>query len=47
MTVSLPSPSLFRSSWLTGFESTSHITRTQGRIDMLAATQHDVQVAAD
>lgn len=38
---------LFRSFWLAGFESASHITRAGVRIDMLAATQHIEQADGD
>ncbi len=34
-------PSLFRSFWLAGFESSCHRTRGGVRLDMLEATQHD------
>lgn len=34
-------PSLFRSPWLAGFESSCHRTRGGVRLDMLEATQHD------
>ena len=34
-------PSLFRSFWVGGFESSCHRTRTGARLDMLEATQHD------
>ena len=34
-------PRLFRSFWLAGFESATHITKSGERLDMLAATQHD------
>jgi beta-glucosidase/6-phospho-beta-glucosidase/beta-galactosidase len=38
---------LFRSFWVAGFESATHINRAGTRLDMLAATQHDRQVEAD
>ena len=38
---------LFRSFWQAGFESACHINRAGVRLDMLAATQHDRQAAAD
>jgi hypothetical protein len=39
--------SLFRSFWLAGFESASHVNRHGERVDMLAVTQHDLQAEAD
>jgi hypothetical protein len=39
--------SLFRSFWIGGFESASHINRSGVRIDMVSATQHDRQVDED
>jgi hypothetical protein len=38
---------LFRSFWLGGFESAHHINRQGVRLDLVAATQHDVQVDED
>jgi beta-glucosidase/6-phospho-beta-glucosidase/beta-galactosidase len=38
---------LFSSFWLAGFESACHINSSGHRLDMIAATQHDVQVAED
>lgn len=38
---------LFRSFWLAGFESACHINRAGQRLDMIAATQHDVQAESD
>ncbi|MGN6369832.1 MAG: beta-glucosidase [Phycisphaerae bacterium] len=38
---------LFRSFWMGGFESACQINSNGVRIDMLAATQHDVQVRED
>src|SRR6476661_1150057 len=38
---------MFRSFWLGGFESSTHVTRSGIRLDMLAATQHDRFVDAD
>jgi beta-glucosidase/6-phospho-beta-glucosidase/beta-galactosidase len=32
---------LFRSFWMAGFESATHVTRAGHRLDMIAATQHD------
>jgi beta-glucosidase/6-phospho-beta-glucosidase/beta-galactosidase len=40
-------PVMFRSFWLAGFESSTHVTRTGTRLDMLEATQHDRFVAED
>lgn len=38
---------LFRSFWLAGFESATHITDCSERLDMIAATQHDRFVDED
>ena len=38
---------LFRSFWIGGFESATHINRSGVRIDMVSATQHDIQVDSD
>jgi beta-glucosidase/6-phospho-beta-glucosidase/beta-galactosidase len=38
---------LFRSFWIGGFESASHINKSGARIDMVSATQHDSQVDED
>jgi hypothetical protein len=38
---------LFRSFWIGGFESASHINKSGVRIDMVSATQHDAQVGED
>jgi beta-glucosidase/6-phospho-beta-glucosidase/beta-galactosidase len=38
---------LFRSYWIGGFESASHINKSGVRIDMVSATQHDIQVDED
>ncbi len=43
----LPPPSLFNSFWLGGFESSCHVTMSGQRLDMLAAVQHDTQIAQD
>ena len=44
----MPDPSvLFRSFWMAGFESATHITRAGVRLDMTAATQHDRFVDED
>lgn len=40
-------PSLFRSFWIAGYESSCHRNRHGERLDMLAATQHDRQVQTD
>jgi len=40
-------PHLFQSFWIGGFEAACHITETGTRLDMIAATQHDRQVASD
>ncbi len=37
----------FRSSWMAGFESACHVNSKGGRVDMVAATQHDLQADAD
>jgi hypothetical protein len=41
------SSGLFRSFWIGGFESASHINRSGVRIDMVSATQHDELVDED
>jgi beta-glucosidase/6-phospho-beta-glucosidase/beta-galactosidase len=38
---------LFQSFWIAGFESAAHINQSGLRIDMAAATQHDVQAEED
>jgi beta-glucosidase/6-phospho-beta-glucosidase/beta-galactosidase len=40
-------PSLFRSFWMAGFESSCHINRYGARLDMIASTQHDRFVDED
>ena len=40
-------PALFRSFWIGGFESATHINRQGVRLDMLQATQHDRFVSED
>ncbi len=40
-------PQLFQSFWIAGFESATHINRAGARIDMVSATQHDLQVTDD
>jgi len=42
-----PTPSLFRSFWLGGFESACQINRAGRRLDMIDVTQHDRQAADD
>ncbi|MFN8558695.1 MAG: hypothetical protein U0531_15605 [Dehalococcoidia bacterium] len=42
-----PPPRLFRSFWIAGFESASHINRFGARLDMIGGTQHDVQADHD
>ncbi len=37
-------PHVFDSFWMGGFEAATHINGAGRRLDMLAATQHDVQV---
>jgi hypothetical protein len=41
------SASVFRSFWMGGFESASHINRQGQRLDMAAAADHDRQIAHD
>jgi hypothetical protein len=43
----LDASGLFRSFWIAGFESATHINRSGIRIDMVSATQHDLQVDGD
>ncbi len=43
----LDPPSLFRSFWIAGFESACHINKHGERLDMIAASQHDVRAAHD
>jgi beta-glucosidase/6-phospho-beta-glucosidase/beta-galactosidase len=40
-------PGLFKSFWMGGFESACHLNTRSERLDMLAATQHDVQAFED
>jgi beta-glucosidase/6-phospho-beta-glucosidase/beta-galactosidase len=40
-------PSVFRSFWMGGFESSCHVNEAGVRLDMLEATQHDRFVAED
>jgi UDP-galactopyranose mutase len=40
-------PALFASFWQGGFESACHVNRAGARLDMIAATQHDLQVDED
>ncbi len=41
------SSSLFESFWMGGFESSCHINRRGRRLDMIKATQHDLQAKGD
>jgi hypothetical protein len=43
----LPKSELFQSFFLGGFECSSHRRRDQRRLDLLAATRHDVNAGAD
>src|SRR5678815_3271577 len=44
----VPTPThLFQSFWIGGFEAACHINEAGTRLDMIAATQHDTQVAGD
>ena len=47
MSVPLSVSPLFRSFWMGGFESATHINRLGVRVDMIADTQHDAQAAGD
>lgn len=40
-------PNPFRSFWMGGFESSSHVNRHGRRLDLVAATQHDRQAGHD
>lgn len=40
-------PSLFRSFWMAGFESSCHINQYGRRLDMIASTQHDRFIDGD
>jgi hypothetical protein len=40
-------PHLFQSFWIGGFEAACHVNQSGTRLDMIAATQHDTQVASD
>src|SRR5690242_4524263 len=42
-----PISSIFKSFWMAGFESSTHITQSGVRLDMITATQHDRFVAED
>jgi beta-glucosidase/6-phospho-beta-glucosidase/beta-galactosidase len=42
-----PISALFRSFWMAGFETSSHITRAGVRLDMIETTQHDRFVSED
>ena len=43
----MQSSELFRSFWIAGFESACQINSQGVRIDMIEATQHDIQADAD
>nr|MDQ2900084.1 amine oxidase [Acidobacteriota bacterium] len=43
----LRAPDLFRSFWVGGYESASHINGAGERLDMIASVQHDTQVEHD
>jgi hypothetical protein len=45
--VTEPASRLFRSFWLAGFESACHINRHGTRLDLVGATGHDRETAAD
>jgi beta-glucosidase/6-phospho-beta-glucosidase/beta-galactosidase len=47
MQTDLSKQCIFKSFWLAGFESASHINRAGQRLDMLALTQHDIHAEAD
>src|ERR1043166_3099050 len=40
-------PSLFQSFWMAGYESSCHFNPAGRRVDMIAVTQHDIQVRQD
>jgi beta-glucosidase/6-phospho-beta-glucosidase/beta-galactosidase len=40
-------PGLFRSFWIAGFESSTHINPLGERLDMIAGVEHDLRVAED
>jgi len=40
-------PHVFDSFWIGGFEAASHVNEARRRLDMIAATEHDVQVDED
>lgn len=42
-----PKPSLFRSFWMAGYESATHINTHHERLDMLAGVEHDKQFLDD
>jgi hypothetical protein len=43
----LPPERLFESFWIAGYESATHINIHRTRLDIVAAVQHDTQVASD
>ncbi len=45
--ISLCAPHLFRSFWMGGFESATHINTAGRRLDMIAGVQHDSQAEQD
>lgn len=47
MSAPLPPPRLFRSFFQGGFEGATHINRHGERLDLIAATQHDLHVGSD
>jgi len=40
-------PDLFRSFWIAGFESSTHISPAHMRVDMIAGVEHDLKAAQD
>ena len=42
-----PPSRIFRSFWIAGFESACHVNRHGVRLDLVAATQHDLEIEAD
>src|SRR5690242_10019728 len=44
---SLWRPDLFRSFWIAGYESSTHINPQGIRLDMIAAVEHDLRVLED
>lgn len=43
----LSEPALFRSFWIAGYESSTHINTHGERLDMIAGVEHDVRAAED